>query len=379
MATGGRVIRDGDTVVAFSPPNNTRAVTVDAASAFNNKNGSFDMRDWIGRPFGCTVWPAKPPGGPPLYLLALTPELWTVVLRHRTQILYLPDISMVCGFLEARPGVTLLESGTGSGSLSHALARAVTPGGHLFTFEYHKERADWAREEFESHGLQEVVTVTQRDIEVEGFPDELSGKAHGVFLDLPSPWKVVQSAHSSLRSIGGRISTFSPCMEQVQKTVERMRACGFTDVRVMECLARDHQVKTVKFLTNFTAGGGNWEGRQGKRARTQFEAAKAPGQTEGVEGSKPTQPADSVEGGPGDVDAEQGLEDEPTEKDMCVSQPGWNSRGHTGYLVFARKWVEVPEQGWAKRATTAAPRDQAAACDSVVRRTEPSAEAEVPL
>lgn len=38
------------------------------------------------------------------YILAPTPELWTSVLRHRTQILYLADISMVVMQLELRPG-----------------------------------------------------------------------------------------------------------------------------------------------------------------------------------------------------------------------------------------------------------------------------------
>ena len=41
-----------------------------------------------------------------IYLLAPTPELWTMVLRHRTQILYAADIAMICMYLELRPGCT---------------------------------------------------------------------------------------------------------------------------------------------------------------------------------------------------------------------------------------------------------------------------------
>ena len=62
-----------------------------------------------------------------MYLVAPTPELWSLVLRHRTQILYVADISLVCSYLELRPGSVVLESGTGSGSLTHSLARAVAP------------------------------------------------------------------------------------------------------------------------------------------------------------------------------------------------------------------------------------------------------------
>ena len=41
-----------------------------------------------------------------VYILAPTCELWTMVLRHRTQILYAADIAMICTFLELRPGCT---------------------------------------------------------------------------------------------------------------------------------------------------------------------------------------------------------------------------------------------------------------------------------
>ncbi len=41
--------------------------------------------------------------------------------------------------------IVVFITGTGSGSLSHSIARTIAPTGQLYTFEFHKERADIAR------------------------------------------------------------------------------------------------------------------------------------------------------------------------------------------------------------------------------------------
>ena len=88
---------------------------------------------------------APPPTSGYVNLLRPTPELWTLSLPHRTQILYLPDISFIVQRLGVRPGVTVVEAGTGSGSMTHSLSRAVGVRGLVRSFEYHEARYNAAK------------------------------------------------------------------------------------------------------------------------------------------------------------------------------------------------------------------------------------------
>ncbi|KAE8021521.1 hypothetical protein FH972_007405 [Carpinus fangiana] len=233
-----RHICDGDLVIVYERHDNMKAVKVSQESVLQNRFGVFKHSDWIGKPFGSKVFSNK---GGFIYLLAPTPELWTLVLSHRTQILYIADISFVIMYLEIVPGCLVLESGTGSGSLTTSLARAVAPTGHVYTFDFHEERAASAREDFEKTGISSLVTVGVRDIQGEGFPDEFSGLADSIFLDLPQPWLAIPSAGKMLKP-DGVLCSFSPCIEQVQRACDSLRS-NFTDLRTFEVLLRTYEVR----------------------------------------------------------------------------------------------------------------------------------------
>lgn len=236
-------ISDGDTVILYLGHNTMQAITITPGKIHQTKYGALPHADMIGRRFGTKMFSKNRKGW--VYLLHPTPELWTVNLRHRTQILYTTDISIVILKLALKPGSIVVESGTGSGSMSHSLIRTIAPTGHLHTFEFHAERAEIARKEFEHHKIADLVTVTCRDVCKEGFG--LSQVADAVFLDLPGPWDAIQSSKEALKSEGGRFCSFSPCIEQVQKTCEALRSHGFRDITVMECLSRSFEVKTIPF------------------------------------------------------------------------------------------------------------------------------------
>lgn len=206
-----------------------KAITLTADATYSNRYGSFAHNDMVGKNWGSKCSSINQKGF--IHLLYPTPELWTLVLPHRTQILYQPDISLITSFLELKPGVVMIESGTGSGSFSHSIARTIAPNGHLHSFEYHAERALKAAEEFKEHGFDSLITLTHRNVCKDGF--QMKDKVTAVFLDLPSPWEALESAKEAFRKDRvGRICSFSPCIEQVQATCSKMKELGFSGKEV---------------------------------------------------------------------------------------------------------------------------------------------------
>ncbi|EOA20788.1 hypothetical protein CARUB_v10001124mg [Capsella rubella] len=302
-----RYIEDGDLVIVYERHDVMKPVKVSKDAVLQNRFGVYKHSDWIGKPLGAKVFSNK---GKFVYLLAPTPELWTLVLSHRTQILYIADISFVVMYLEVVPGCVVLESGTGSGSLSTSLARAVAPTGHVYSFDFHEQRAVSAREDFEKTGISSLVTVEVRDIQGEGFPEKLSGLADSVFLDLPQPWLAVPSAAKMLKQ-DGVLCSFSPCIEQVQRTCEVLRS-DFIDIRTFEVLLRTYEVKEVKVDTSSMADQSLEEDDGGLRPCKRKHRSNEEDDT--VSHDKSSNATSSV----------------------VMARPCSEARGHTGYLTFAR-------------------------------------------
>ncbi|OJJ55249.1 hypothetical protein ASPSYDRAFT_71747 [Aspergillus sydowii CBS 593.65] len=211
-----------------------------------------------------------------LHLLCPTPELWTASLPHRTQVVYTPDYSYVLHRLGVRPGSTIIEAGAGSGSFTHASARAVFNGypsaestpkrrrrlGKVCSFEFHEQRAGKIRDEITEHGLDDIVQVTHRDVYQDGFllndpagTPTTSPKANAIFLDLPAPWlalkHLVRNPPSGTESpldpsSSVHICTFSPCMEQVQRTISALRQNNWLHISMVELQHRRIEIKREK-------------------------------------------------------------------------------------------------------------------------------------
>lgn len=202
-----------------------------------------------------------------IYLLPPTPEVWTASLPHRTQVVYTPDYSYILHRIRARPGSRLLEAGAGSGSFTHAAARAVFDGsfaadkasskvterkGKVWSFEFHEQRTQRLKQEIIEHGLDGLVELTHRDVCDEGFLPAMTPinemQVNAVFLDLPAPWlafkHLTRDSTSPLDpNTAVHICTFSPCIEQIQKTITSLRQAGWLEIEMVEIAAKRIEVR----------------------------------------------------------------------------------------------------------------------------------------
>jgi tRNA (adenine57-N1/adenine58-N1)-methyltransferase len=141
------VMKVDDVVIIYESHDSLTHLYLVAGHVLNNKFGSFYHDDFIGQKFGSKISSRTSNGW--IYALEPSPELWTVSLNTRTQIVDELDCSVVTFFLDLYPGCRVVESGTGSGNMSMSLVRAVWPTGRVHSFEYNQFRADEATAEFQ--------------------------------------------------------------------------------------------------------------------------------------------------------------------------------------------------------------------------------------
>lgn len=103
------LIQDGDVAIIYLGHNSVTPVKVQHGAQTQTRYGAIrHSADLIGQRYGSKVTCSK---GGWVYVLHPTPELWTVSLPHRTQILYTTDIATITMMLELKPGSVVCESG----------------------------------------------------------------------------------------------------------------------------------------------------------------------------------------------------------------------------------------------------------------------------
>jgi tRNA (adenine57-N1/adenine58-N1)-methyltransferase len=171
--------------------------------------------------------------------------------------------------------------------MSHFILRTIAPSGILHTYEFNKNRADKAREEFRRNKVDMMVIVHDRDVcgkqptssssssgcvildNTEDNNNHHDDKGPGggciattpkstatgfgiggqvadaIFLDLPEPWLAVPHAAYTIKP-DGRLCSYSPCVEQTQRCVTALRESGFHSIKTIEARLREYYVDDVE-------------------------------------------------------------------------------------------------------------------------------------
>lgn len=245
------IANDGDIIIVQEKYNAVISVQLKRGEYLNNRYGRFAHDDIIGQPLG-RRWEAKSHPGVGtgtqqcagfVHALSPTPELWSLAMLHRTQIVYPHDAAIIALHLDLRPGCILVEAGTGSGSASVAFARVVAPHGKVISFEFHQPRAKEAQKDFEGLGVSSVVQVNGGvDVVKSGFVGVRDGEIDAVFLDLPAPYLMDAEVARVLKP-NGTVCTFSPCIEQVQRSVEMFRQGPFHSVKTVTAPVKTYETR----------------------------------------------------------------------------------------------------------------------------------------
>lgn len=206
---------------------------------FHSHLGSIEHDVLIGAPDGSTV---QTTGGS--RLLAFRPTLAEFVLKMQrgAQVVYPKDLALILVYADIFPGARVLEAGTGSGSLTLALARAVGDEGRVVSYEqredHHKRAVENITAWYEGlGGKPENLELRVGDV-FEGVPERDLDR---IVFDLPEPWRGVEVANESLVP-GAIMCAYLPTVPQVAHTVEAMRAGGFGQMDTFEGLLRTWNV-----------------------------------------------------------------------------------------------------------------------------------------
>jgi tRNA (adenine57-N1/adenine58-N1)-methyltransferase len=232
------VIAEGDLIHLCDRAGRRYPVVVKAQGGTSLHSGTVQHEDLIGRPEGTIVQTNTG-----TRLLAVKPTFAELIVgrRRRAQPIYPKDLGAILIGADIRPGLLVLEAGTGTGALTIALIRAVGPAGRVISVELRGDFLEAAR-----GAVQEILGEVPPNLDLrlgdvtEGIPEQDLDR---VLLDLPEPWLAVPASAAGLRP-GGILFAHCPNVSQVQRFVEALRdRGGFGLMETVELLQRGWTVR----------------------------------------------------------------------------------------------------------------------------------------
>lgn len=228
----------GDLVHLIGEKDTHFVFTLEAGLTFQTHLGMIPHEEMDGLPWGSRVKTHK--GNT---FLLLQPQLDDLLrdIPRQTQIMYPKDIGYVLVTMGVGPGSLVLEAGTGSGSLTTALAYMVGDTGQVFSYERNPKFSKIAQQNLARFRLSERVTFKCQDL-ADGIEEQ---NLHSIFLDLPNPEDYIHLVRPALMP-GGTLGCLLPTTNQVSLLISALKRHNFANIEISEIMHRYYKPSATR-------------------------------------------------------------------------------------------------------------------------------------
>jgi len=238
-------IKQNNNVLFFYDDSKKWLMKVSRKQQFHTHVGIIDHKKVIGKEYGSAIKTNK---GKIIYLLEPTVYDYVMKSQRSTQIVYPKDLGYIAARTGLQSGQTIVEIGTGSGSLTTFLASIVKPRGHVYTYDVDENFMAIARKNIEKAGISKHVTMEKLDIKnIKKVPQT---DVDMVVVDLGDPWTVVPQARKMLKGSGYFVA-ICPTMNQLEKLASALRENDFFDLEFTEQIVRTIEAREGKTRHSF--------------------------------------------------------------------------------------------------------------------------------
>jgi tRNA (adenine57-N1/adenine58-N1)-methyltransferase len=228
----GALLAPGETVMLVDARGRRLLKTLSARHRITVRGSVLRCDDIIGQPEGSRVGSSEPES-----FLVFRPSHAQLVseIERPAEPIFAKDVGAILVNADIRAGDSVVEVGTGAGTMSIALLRAVGPHGHVTSYEVRAEFAAEARKNVERfQGHTENWTLVVSDAR-EGMQRK-DGDA--VVIDVPDPGPLLRPAAATLRP-GGCAAVYVPTVLQLKEIRDALAAMEeFALVETLEVIER---------------------------------------------------------------------------------------------------------------------------------------------
>jgi tRNA (adenine57-N1/adenine58-N1)-methyltransferase catalytic subunit len=227
----------GERVLLLDAKGRRYLVRLQEGGTFHFHGGAVRHDDLLGEQEGVVV-----SSGTGASLAAYRPRLADFILKmpRGAQVVYPKDVGAILVFADVFPGARVLEAGTGSGSLTISLARAVGASGRVVSYELRPDHREQAVTNVQTYFGAIPAQVDLREGDVLDAATEADRYSHLV-LDVPQPWDCIELACRVLEP-GGVFCAYLPTTVQLQQLGLGLEEAGFRDLETFETLMRTWHV-----------------------------------------------------------------------------------------------------------------------------------------